>query len=102
MVAHSSILAYRIPWTEEPGRLQSIGLQRVGHDLSDLEHRRAHLFPITTDDFKKCNSTKKSSQALRVSMGEDAFLYHPSLQPPCMPSQAGIVAYFSNPLLWNI
>ena len=30
---HSSTLAWRIPWTEEPGRLQSMGLQRVGHDL---------------------------------------------------------------------
>ena len=29
---HSSILAWRIPWTEEPGKLQSMGLQRVGHD----------------------------------------------------------------------
>jgi len=29
---HSSILVWRIPWTEEPGRLQSIGLQRVRHD----------------------------------------------------------------------
>ena len=29
---HSSILAWRIPWTEEPDRLQSMGLQRVGHD----------------------------------------------------------------------
>ena len=29
---HSSILAWRIPWTEEPGRLQSIGSQRVGQD----------------------------------------------------------------------
>ena len=29
---HSSILAWRIPWTEEPRRLQSIGPQRVGHD----------------------------------------------------------------------
>ena len=29
---HSSILAWRIPWTEEPGRLQSMGLQRVGHE----------------------------------------------------------------------
>ena len=29
---HSSILAWRIPWTVEPGRLQSMGLQRVGHD----------------------------------------------------------------------
>ena len=32
MATHSSILAWEIPWTEEPGRLQSIGLQRIGHD----------------------------------------------------------------------
>ena len=32
MATHSSILAWRIPWTEEPGRLQSIGSQRVRHD----------------------------------------------------------------------
>ena len=32
MATHSSILDWRIPWTEEPGRLQSMGLQRVGHD----------------------------------------------------------------------
>ena len=32
MATHSSILAWRIPWTEEPGRLQSIGSQRVGDD----------------------------------------------------------------------
>ena len=32
MATHSSILAWRIPWTEEPGRLQSIGLQRAGQD----------------------------------------------------------------------
>ena len=32
MATHSSILARRIPWTEEPGGLQSMGLQRVGHD----------------------------------------------------------------------
>ena len=31
---HSSILAWRIPWTEETGKLQSIGSQRVGHDLA--------------------------------------------------------------------
>ena len=31
-VTHSSTLAWKIPWTEEPGRLQSMGLQRVGHD----------------------------------------------------------------------
>ena len=32
MVTHSSILAWRIPWTEKPGRLQSMGLKRVRHD----------------------------------------------------------------------
>ena len=32
MAAYSSILAWKIPWTEEPGRLQSMGSQRVGHD----------------------------------------------------------------------
>ena len=34
MAIHSSILAWRIPWTEEPGGLQSIRSQRVGHDLN--------------------------------------------------------------------
>jgi len=32
MTTHSSILAWEIPWTEEPGRLQHMGLQRVGHN----------------------------------------------------------------------
>ena len=32
MATHSSIYAWKIPWTEEPGRLQSMGSQRVGHD----------------------------------------------------------------------
>ena len=32
MATHSSILAWRIPWAEEPGGLQSMGLQRVEHD----------------------------------------------------------------------
>ena len=32
MATHSSTIAWKIPWTEEPGRLQSMGSQRVGHD----------------------------------------------------------------------
>ena len=32
MATHSSTLAWKTPWTEEPGRLQSLGSQRVGHD----------------------------------------------------------------------
>ena len=36
MATHSSILAWRIPWTEEAGGLQSMGSQRVGYELSTL------------------------------------------------------------------
>ena len=34
MATYSSIFAWEVPWTEEPGRLQSTGSQRVGHDLA--------------------------------------------------------------------
>ena len=34
MTTHSSLLAWEIPWTEEPGGLQTMGSQRVGHDLT--------------------------------------------------------------------
>ena len=36
IATHSSILAWKSPWTEEPVRLQSVGLQRVGHNKSNL------------------------------------------------------------------
>ena len=41
MTIHSSILAWRIPWTEKPCRLQSMGSRRVGHNWSNLEHMHA-------------------------------------------------------------
>ena len=42
VATYCSILAWRIPWIEAPGGLQSIGLQRVGHDWSDWTHTQAH------------------------------------------------------------
>ena len=48
MATHSSILAWRIPWTEDPGGLQSIGLQRVGHNWSELV-----CTPLSTVDMLK-------------------------------------------------
>ena len=39
MATHSSILAWRIPWTEEPGGLQSMGSQRIGHDRATFISR---------------------------------------------------------------
>ena len=51
---HSSILAWRIPGTEEPGGLQSMGSQRLGHDWSDLactvrkkQKHQSHILPIS-------------------------------------------------------
>ena len=45
MATHSSILAWRIPWTEEPGELQSMGLQRVGHNWV-TKHTHTHTFSL--------------------------------------------------------
>ena len=51
MGTHSSVLAWRIPWTEESGGLQSMGSQRVGHYLSDLALR------VDPDDSKNRSTT---------------------------------------------
>ena len=47
MASHSIILAWRIQWTEESGRLQSMGSQRVGHDQV-IEH--AHIINFKTNE----------------------------------------------------
>ena len=55
LATHSSILAWRTPWTEKPGRLEFMGSKRVGHDWSDLAHMH-HLvlshYPIAI--FSNC------------------------------------------------
>ena len=43
MATHSSVLAWTIPWTEEPGKLQSIGLHRVKHNWSNLAHKNSEV-----------------------------------------------------------
>ena len=44
MANHSSIPAWRIPWTEEPGGLQSMGSQRLGRDRLTNTHTHSHIF----------------------------------------------------------
>ena len=46
MATHSSILAWKIPWTEEPGGLQFMGLQRVGHDLATKQQQQQSLYLV--------------------------------------------------------
>ena len=70
MATHSSVLAWRILWTEEPGGLPSMGLHRVGHDWSDLAAAAVtsdveHLFmclmaicPSLSPPYSCCSVTK--------------------------------------------
>ena len=60
MATHSSVLAWEIPWTEEPGRLQSMGLQRVGHDLV-TKHTRTYIVAMKTLSYHKPLSSQTKS-----------------------------------------
>ena len=55
MGTHSSILAWEIPWTEEPGRLQSMGSQRVGHNLMTKQQQQ----PFSPDLISMFKQTSK-------------------------------------------
>ena len=55
MATHSSILAWKIPWTEEPGRLQSMGSQRVGHDFTFTFNLSSQRF-VSVFSFEKLYS----------------------------------------------
>ena len=53
MATHSSILAWKIPWTEEPGRLQSILGHRVGHDQAHMRVSYTRYYQLRTRHFQK-------------------------------------------------
>ena len=75
MTTHSSILAWKIPWTEEPGRLLSIGLQRVGHNWSNLAFTSLRLltpnsqsnFPLHPPPFLTTTNLLSISVSVSVS-----------------------------------
>ena len=56
MATHSSILAWRIPWTEEPDRLQSMASQRNGHDQVTNTHTHTPVYSQST-----CKSVRRIS-----------------------------------------
>ena len=75
MATHSTILAWRIPCTEEPGGLHSMGLQRVSHDWSDLACMHIDTLTAMSANYllsllreKKKTQTKKLPTPLRVSV----------------------------------
>ena len=74
MATHSSIIAWKIPWTEEPGRLQSMGLQRVGHDRATLLSlfKKQQLEP----DMEQQTGSKMGKEYIKAVYGHPAYFTH--------------------------
>ena len=76
MATHSSVLAWRIPWTEKPGRLQSVGSHRGGHDWSDLAAAAADVLYLKKGDFKMFHvKTKNITEIIFSSTSDNMVLY---------------------------
>ena len=78
MATHSSILAWSVPWIEEPGRPQSVGSESVGRDWSDLAHMVQLLIYILTDYAGYYNLNKesfKNFKPLILKMEINGFIY---------------------------
>ena len=88
METHSSILAWRIPWTEEPGRLQSTELQRVGHNLA------TECFSLALSPSFPISSVQFSCSVMSYSLQPHELQY---TRPPC-PSPTPEVYSNSCPL----
>ena len=58
MSTHSRILTWKIPWTEEPGRLQSLGSQRVGHDWAEGQRKIFLCTSLSLSPTSRCESCK--------------------------------------------
>ena len=66
MATHSSILAWSIPWTEEPGGLQSMGPQRAGHNcVTDHTHTDTH-----THTHRQVNSQDNPAREVSLSLSK--------------------------------
>ena len=86
MATHSSVLAWTIPWTEKPGRLQSMGSHRVGHDWSNLTAAAAAAYqiraiiytPFPSWTYVWCSKKVEFKQTFRIPMNHVlvcAYLY---------------------------
>ena len=79
VVTHSSILAWRIPWMEKPGRLQSMGSQRVGHDWVTFTLLYLLLKIATLQDSINTHTMLSETPLLHQSFGPCVFSLSPSL-----------------------
>ena len=94
MATHSSILAWRIPWTEEPGGLQSIGSHRVGHDWSDLACTHVVNYEASpAPRIKDCPALVCPFQTLRQD---------PRWDSPATPASSPHPSQLHSVLLWSV
>ena len=107
MATHSSILAWRIPWTEEPGMLQPMGLQRVGHDwatFTSLTSVQEGLFGHDTlllqqYFFSLLRRKKKKEQKIAdILSGSYGRERCPGLN--CVPPNSYVDCILSDPSIW--
>ena len=78
MATHSRILAWKIPWTEEPGGLQSMEWQRVGHNWSKLTHMHTFLYSIKLF----WRGIEENSRMGKTGEGNGNPLQYPCLENP--------------------
>ena len=98
MAIHPSVLAWRIPWTEEPGRLQSIELHRVWHDWSNLACMYIYIYTHTVS---VCSYAASSELFLVLFLGIQLhdffffFFFTKSKYLLCI-----LIYFYSSFLLW--
>ena len=93
MATHSSILAWKYPWTEEPHRLQSMGSQRVGHDWVTSPSLSTHLKDSTTGKHGHCWQEKE--WRWKGIVGGETLRVHPLWQSRQLPHGAKILIFTS-------
>ena len=111
MTTHSSVLAWRIPWTEEPGKLQSIGSQRVRHYWGELAHnfKTCHLkrFMFSSNFYELLNPIKVKWVDFRggtVSKDKNLPMQGACSIPRRIPHAAetlSLCTTITEPALWN-
>ena len=116
MANHSSILAWKIPWTEEPGWLQSMGLQRVGHDWvtntystyklnkqGDNTEPRCTHFPVLNQCIVPCSRRQVRWSGIPISLRIFQFVVIHTVKAFCIVNEAKVDIFleFSCFFLWS-
>ena len=96
---HSSILAWEIPWTEEPGGLQSLGSQRVEHDRAWRTHTRTHTHTKETKmtDLKSTETQKSHNGPCAVMQGQGLSGAQPAALSPVPTAARGMEKHCTSP-----